>query len=379
MRVLYVIDSLAAGGAETSLAALAPRYAARGVHLHVAYLHDRPGLHAVFERAGAILHSIAGPGGRVGWLRRAAALARDLRPDLVHTTLFEADLAGRIAAALARIPAVTSLVNVTYGPEMLHDPLLRAWKVRGAQLADIATARLARRFHAVSGPVAEAMSRRLLIPRDRIDVVPRGRDPERLGTRTRERAERAREQLGIEEGSLVLAVARQEHQKGLDVLLEAFPLVRRRVPAAVLVVAGREGNQTPLLRGLVARHGLDEAVAFLGARGDVPDLLAAADAFVFPSRREGMPGTVLEAMALEAPIVASDIPTVAEAVADGEHALLVPPEDPEALAAAIVATVRRPSEAAERADRARARFLAHFTIDRVADQMVRFYERALAP
>src|SRR5438270_6296378 len=88
VRVLYVIDSLAPGGAESSLVALARLYPARGVELEVAYLYDRPGLHDALKATGARLTSLAGPGGRRGWARRAAALVRDRRPDLVHTTLF---------------------------------------------------------------------------------------------------------------------------------------------------------------------------------------------------------------------------------------------------------------------------------------------------
>src|SRR5256885_15159329 len=114
MRVLYVIDSLGPGGAEASLVALARLYPARGVELEVAYLQDRPGLQEALAATGARLTPLAGPGGRHGWVRRAAALARDRRPDLVHTTLFEADIAGRLAGASARVPIVSSIVNVGY-------------------------------------------------------------------------------------------------------------------------------------------------------------------------------------------------------------------------------------------------------------------------
>lgn len=378
VRVLYVIDSLAPGGAESSLAALAPCYPERGVELEVAYLHDRPGLHEQLEAAGARLTSLAGPGGRQGWVRRTAGLVRDRRPDLVHTTLFEADMAGRLAAAVARVPVVSSIVNVGYGPEQRKDPGIRLWRLVGGQVADIATARVVRRFHAVSHEVADVMSRRLLLPRSRVEVVPRGRDPQVLGTRTPERAARARAKLGVgAEDRLLLAVARQEHQKGLDVLLRALPLVRADIPKARLIVAGREGNQTATLQALVGELGLGDAVSFLGARSDVADLLCAADVFVFPTRREGFPGAVLEAMALEVPIVATSIPTVSEAVLAGEHALLVPVDDAEALAAATLAALRDPAAAEQRALAARTRFYDNFTIERAADGMVHLYEHAL--
>jgi glycosyltransferase involved in cell wall biosynthesis len=358
------------------LAVLAGLYPARGIALEVAYLHDRPGLHEALAAAGARLTSLAGPDERRGWVRRAAALVRDRRPDLVHTTLFEADIAGRLAGASARVPVVSSLVSVRYGGA---EPGIRAWRLLGAQVADIATARLVRRFHAVSSHVANVMARRLLVPRSRVDVVPRGRDPEALGRRTAERTARARDMLGASSGDrLVLAVARHEYPKGLDVLLRALPSVRAKVSGVRLIVAGREGHQTAALHALIGELGIGDGVTFLGHRADVADLLCAADLFVLPSRREGFPGAVLEAMALEVPIVATAIAGVSDAVGDGEHAMLVPPENPEALAAAVVAALGSPEACRERALAALARFHDHFTIDRAADGMMRFYEAALS-
>ena len=379
VRVLYVIDSLAPGGAESSLAALARLYPSRGVELEVAYLHERPGLHEALKAAGASLTSLAGPGGRRAWAKRSASLVRERRPDIVHTTLFEADLAGRVGAASAGVPVVSSIVTVSYGPSERREPGIRPWRLLGAQIADIATARLVRRFHAVSRHVADVMAPRLLVPRSRMEVVPRGRDPATLGTRTPERSARTRASLDAAPGDcLLLAVARHEYPKGLDVLFRALPLVRAENPGMRLLVAGREGNHTPALHALADELGLGDTITFLGARSDVADLLCAADLFVLPTRREGFPGAVLEAMALEVPIIATAIPAVSEAVEAGEHALLVPPDDAGALAAAIVTALRFQEASRRRALAARVRFYDHFTIDRAADGMVRFYEAALS-
>jgi glycosyltransferase involved in cell wall biosynthesis len=372
MRVFYLIDSLVGGGAEQSLAALAPHYRALGIDLDVAYLHERDGVRGALEGAGARVYPPSRGEHLPGAVRRARQLLRARRPDVVHTTLYEADVAGRIAGALARVPVVTSLVNTNYGPEHFANPGIAAWRLRAAQLVDVATARRVVRFHAVSSSVADDMAPRLHVPRERIDVVPRGREPGALGTRTFGRRDAARAALGIaRDEPLVVAVGRQEHQKGFDVLLDAFVTVRRAKPAARLVVAGREGNATHALRTDAP------GVEFLGHRDDVADLLCAADVFAFPSRWEGMPGGVIEAMALEAPIVASDIVPVREVLGDPAPARLVPPDDAAQLAAAILATIDDP-QANERAAAARARFLERFTIERVAAEMLRFYERALA-
>jgi glycosyltransferase involved in cell wall biosynthesis len=379
LRIVYLIDSLGPGGAERSLAAMAPLLVKSGIELDVAYLHDRPGLQVELQSAGARLHSLAGPGGRLGWVRRTRRLLAARRPDLVHTTLFEADVSGRIGIGLTRIPVVSSLVNVAYGTEHAASPGVRRWRLRGAQLVDAATAQRVARFHANASYVADMMARRLHVPRSRVDVIPRGRDPVLLGRRDPSRRAAARAGLGVaDRAPLLVAVARHEHQKGLDVLLEALPLVRSRVPDARLAIAGREGNQTPLLRATTTRLGLDRSVDFLGPRSDVAELLCAADAVVIPSRWEGLSNVLIEAMALETPIVVSDLPSLRDAISHGDTASMVPPGDPGRLAGAVMAVFDDPAGAGARAGRARQRFLEQYTIGRVVDQMVGFYERALA-
>jgi glycosyltransferase involved in cell wall biosynthesis len=303
---------------------------------------------------------------------------RATRPDLVHTTLFEADVSGRVAARLTGIPVVSSLVSETYGVAHTAEPGIRRWRLRGAQLLDGTTARLACRLHAVSAHVAETMARRLRYPRARIDVIPRGRDPKALGLPTAARRAAARAMLGGDgETRLVVAAARHETPKGLDVLMEAFAELHRRIPEARLVVAGSEGSVTPELRAAVHDLGLQASVALLGPRDDVADLLCAADVVVLPSRREGFPGVLVEAMALEAPIVASDLPQVREVVAD-DCAVLFPPEDAARLSDALAEVLQGRTDTATRVARARHRFEERFTIDRIASAMVAFYQRAVS-
>ncbi|MCD0483753.1 glycosyltransferase family 4 protein [Streptacidiphilus sp. ASG 303] len=390
MHVLYVIDSLdRVGGAEQALAGMAPHLVRGGVRLDVAYLVEREGMHRELAAAGATLFSADRPGGRVARLRALHALLRERRPDLVHTTLYEADVLGRSAALAARVPVVSSLVNSAYGPEHVRARGLRPWKVRAAQAADAATAQGTRRFHALTRHVAEAMARRLRIAADRIDVVPRGRDPRVLGTAGPERRAAVRAALGVpQDAPVVLAAARQQYQKGLDVLLEAWPSVRRAAPGAVLLLAGGNGAETPRLRALAeaaeaadatgAAGAAGGSVRFLGARDDVFDLMAASDVFTAPSRWEGLGSAAMEAMGVGVPLVCSDVPALRETVGSEEYALLVPPERPAALADALAGTLGDPAAARRRVEAARARFLALFTLQHVTERMVGFYERALA-
>lgn len=379
MRLLYLIDSLTTGGAEQSLLALSPRYAELGISLDVAYLHERPGLHAQLAATGATLHLVDTGRGRLRSLRHVRSLLRSTGADLLHTTLFEADVTGRLAAAGSGIPSVTSLVSDSYCADHLSDPDLRRWKVRSAQVLDATTARVARRFHAISTPVAEGVGRRLRIPKARIDVIPRGRDPEELGRRSPARRERVRARLGVPNGVPVLLIAsRHEWSKGIDQALEAMPRILEGRPNALLVVAGKHGNQTQRLLMQVATLGIDASVRFLGVRSDVPDLLCAADVFILPSRWEGLGGVLIEAMALEAPIVASDLPAVRELLLGGACGLLSDASAPSGLSAGILACLDDAPSAAARAAFGFSHFSDALTVSRIAARMASFYERAMS-
>lgn len=376
LRVLQLIDSLARAGAEQSLATLAPHLAAEGVEVHVAYLVERDGLRPDLEQAGIPVHSLAdGHNSRRGWLAATGRLINDLQPAVVHTTLFEADLAGRRAAAKLGTPCVSSFVNTAYGRTETSSDGLRRLRVLAAQAADAYTARLVTRFHAVTRHVAGVMTRRLLVPRDKVDVIPRGRDGALLGRRADDRRIATRRRLGIPDDTrLILAVGRQEPQKGFDVLLRALPGVRHEIPDVQVLVAGREGRATPALAQLVATEALDGVVHFLGMRDDVPDLMVAADVLAFPSLWEGAAGTLQEAMALECPIVTSDLSTIEETV-DQSTATLVPPGSAEGLADGLAVILNSPEASHAKAKAARERFERNFTIQACAQRMADFYAR----
>jgi glycosyltransferase involved in cell wall biosynthesis len=355
---------------------MTPRFVAAGVRFDVVYLTDRPGLHDTLRQSGAEVHGIFGR--RPQQVRDLHRLLRQRRPDLVHTTLAGANAVGRAAATLARVPVVTSLVNVSYGPEYLNDPQLKAWKVRALHGYDAATAWRVRRFHALTPHVAEVMARRLLVPRSRIDVIPRGRDRKLLGQPNPQRRSAVRQKLGLDRDQfVVLAAARHEWQKGLDVLVGSMPAIRARHADARLLLAGREGNQTAALHAAVDDLGLTDVVTFLGSRDDVPDLMCAADTLVVPSRWEGLGSVLIEAMALYTPIVASDVPPIRQ-TADETCALLVPPADSSALAGAILDVVAGRERTRARVVTAAERFGQRYELDEVCRQMLAFYERALS-
>jgi glycosyltransferase involved in cell wall biosynthesis len=317
------------------------------------------------------------PIGRVRELRRLIA---DERPHLVHTTLFESSVAGRLAAVGKPVRIMSSLVNTPYDPVRLQDPKIRAGRMRLVRLFDSWTARLlTSHFHAITGAVKDAAVATLGIPADRITVIERGRDPDRLGQPSRERRRRARQSLGLEEDDEVLVnVGRQEYQKGQRYLLEAVPRLLANHPRLVLLIAGRDGHATAELQRTHRELELGGRVRFLGHRSDVPDILAAADVFVFPSLFEGLGGSVIEAMALGLPVVASDIPALREVVADGANARLVSPGSSRALAQAIAGLLDDENQRRGFGERSRAIFEERFTLERSTSRMIALYERLTA-
>ena len=375
VRVAYAIDSLAQGGAERSLVTLVPALVELGVSLAVVVQGDPGVLADEATAAGATVISL-GASGRADAVRRCSALLAEHRPDVVHTALFESSVAGRVAAARHGLPVVSSFTSTSYGPEHVHAPGLSPARVRGAQALDAATARLAWRFHTPAAHAADVMARRLGIDRDRIEVIPRARDADALGPTTPERRAAVRAGLGLaDDVPVVLALARHEHAKGLDVLLAAAADLRRARPGAVVVVAGREGGDTALLAA--AADGLPPGtVRFLGHRDDVGDLLAAADVLALPSRREGLPGVVLEAMAVGTPVVATDLPGTREALGP-DLGVLVPVGDPAALAAALGEVLDAPGLAGDPVA-ARARVRAEFSPPAVARRTVALWARTIA-
>jgi glycosyltransferase involved in cell wall biosynthesis len=352
-----------------------PFFIARGFAPVVACAYKRQeGVQEMVERAGVPVRLLQG----VSRAARAMALRRlirEIRPALVHTSVFDSDIVGRLAAAGTRVPVLTSLVNTSYDPARRADPNVGRIKLLAAQHLDGFTARrLTTWFHAITNAVCAAAVSSLHISPDRVTVIPRGRDPARLGAPSDARRARAREQLGIASDAEVLVnIGRQEFQKGQRVLLRAVDEVLQRRPRAILLIAGRTGNATTELARLKLSLAHSDRVRVLGHRDDVPELLAASDLFVFPSLYEGLGGAIIEAMALGIPIVASRIPAIMEVAHEGANALLVPAGQPEPLAAAICTLLENKTMRQAFGEHGRRLFLERYTLEQSARGMAELF------
>jgi glycosyltransferase involved in cell wall biosynthesis len=379
LRIMFVINSLGAGGAERSLAELAPRLAAAGHEpIIMTFLRRADGFEQEVRDRGIAVEQVPGRG-LPSWTRSLRRRIELIRPDVVHTAIFEADVSGRVACIRTGVPVVTSLINMPYGPERLLDPNVRRWKLRAVREIDGWTARrLTAHFHSVSASVKAAAVRTLRIRPERVTVIERGRDPGRLGLPSPERRRRIRSELGIpEDAEVVMAVGRLEHQKGHRHLIDAAARLSDR-PRLVLLIVGRDGHMSADLKHQVSMLGLDGRVRFLGHRNDVPDVLAAADLLALPSLNEGAAGAAIEAMALGLPVVASDLASLREVMEDGASGLLVPVASPDELAKAIGRLVDDRGLARNLGSRGKEIFERRFTLDRSTERMVSMYRAVVA-
>ena len=315
-------------------------------------------------------------------MRRVLALRRLIRkerPDVVHTTLFESDVVGRFAAAGTRTPVVSSLVNTPYDEARLGDPRIRRSRLAAARILDGWTARrFTSHFHAITEAAKRHGVDKLGLPPGKITVIERGRDPDRFPPPSARRQDDARRALGLaRDEEILVTLGRQEHQKGQSFLLEAVAKLVRTRPRIRLLVAGRKGEVSSEIEAMHARLGLGDRVTLLGHREDVPDLLAAADVFVFPSLWEGLGGSLIEALASGLPVVATRLDAVAEVIADGRNGLLVRPGSAEELAGAITWILDDPRRRAAMGAENRALFERRFSIAESARALIDLY-RAVA-
>jgi glycosyltransferase involved in cell wall biosynthesis len=208
-------------------------------------------------------------------------------------------------------------------------------------------------------------------------IVRSGIEPSLYAVTPEARA-RARRAIGAVPGEIVVgSIANFKPQKGPLDFVDAARLARARDGRLRFVVAG-DGELRPAVERAIDASGLGGCVKLLGWRDDVPELLAALDIFLLTSLFEGLPRAVLQAMAASVPVVATDTGGVAEVVLDGESGRLVPPGDPEAAAAAIVALAADAGLRERYAARARSQLTAEFDIRSMVRDLEELYDDVLA-
>lgn len=364
MRIAYMLTSLGIGGAERQVISLAERIAARGHD--VALIVLLPKQKREWPSCGEVvrLNMTKSPLGVVAALARGRSFLRRFRPDLVHSHTFHANMAARMLRLTSATPEVLSTIHNIY-----EGGWQRALAYRLTDGLSIHTA-------AVSQAVADRYVNIGAVARPKCSVVNNGVDTRVFNPSP------VRPALRCMHGTnefVWLAAGRAVPAKDFDNLLDAFRLVRAEMPRTQLWIAGdlqvaRFGRNRWQVAGAECRD-LD-GVRWLGPRDDMAATIAEADAFVLSSAWEGMPLVVGEAMAMEKPVVATDVGGVRELV--GDAGVLIPPKDSVTLASAMLRVTRMGDcERRKMGSAARARIVEKFDMDAKADEWEALYTRLL--
>ena len=307
------------------------------------------------------------PTADIAALWRMARHLRRGRPHVVHTHSSKAGILGRAAAALAGVPVIVHTPHA-FAFQMRTGRAQRALYLALERWAARRTTCLVAVSHAEAARAAAAG-----YSPTRVAVIDTGDTPAAALCPAEGAA--LRRELGIDAAApLVLFAGRLVAQKAPEVLVRAAVAVLQSMPDAVFLLAG-EGPLRPALEEEIRRAGRDTSIRLLGHREDVPRLLAGANAFALPSRWEGFPYALLEAMNAGLPVVGADIPPLREVVRPGENGTLVPPDDAGALAAALCDLLGNPERAGGLGAAGRALVRARYTRQRQVEELGNLYTR----
>jgi glycosyltransferase involved in cell wall biosynthesis len=359
-RVLQISQDLGIGGLERVVASLCRTMDRSRFEPLALCLRERGAFAEELAAEGVpvFLHRRPSRGADYFSFLQTARLIRRERIDIVHTHNTDALLSGALGAILSG-----RRVRVVHTDHAR--PFPDAW--RYMVLERLLSLRV-HRMVGVSTHTTENLRRYEKIPERKLVTILNGVVAEPFDRPFDAAAKR--QALGIPAEAIVFGLgARLTHQKGIDVLIEAMALVRRSVPDALLLIAG-EGPEEPVLRALAEHLGVADAVRFLGPRLDLHELMRVFDVYVLASRWEGLPMALLEAMAARCAIASTAVGGIPDAVRHEQDALLMPPEDPAALARALLQLAESSTRRASLAASARAVFDLRYS----ADVMTRQYE-----
>lgn len=373
ISIVHVIPHLSRGGAEMQLVQLAEHQSIEGHDVTVLCMSASPELQGRLERSGAIVPEPAGS--LLGLLRSLRSMQRSV--DIVHSWMYHAF----VIAAMTRSRLRTRQSARHVWAIRRTDPTSSGLSRRTRAVATFA-ARLSKRSadgliactdaalvrHRRAGYAGQVEQVVLnAVPTSAFDV---GADSD------------AGPGAGGVDGHadpVVLrcgALTRLSHDKGIDILLEAWAVVLGTHPTARLVLGGPgivDDDQE--LRALIDRFGLDESVELVGPTDDPASFHRALDLYVSPSRTEGFPNVVAEAMAAGTPVVATDVGGTAEVV--GDAGILVRAERPRDLASAVIGLLDDPGRRAELGSAGQTRVRSEFTIEATASATAEVYRRVL--
>jgi glycosyltransferase involved in cell wall biosynthesis len=368
-RILHVIDHLGSGGAQEAVCQLVKYGQTERFQPEVVALHGSGHYWDVLRSWGVPVHTLvpqefARAAIPLIFLRLFFLLARN-RYDIVHTHLIGANVLAAPLAALYRVP-------VRFTHDQTHDDV-RDYSLVHRWLDTLAN-RLNHHIIAVSSSIRTFLCRKEKVSADKISVIYNSVDLLRFSPRKDTGArQQARHKWGLPAEALIVGgVGRLHYQKNFPLFLEVAAEVCARLPQALFVIAG-EGADRAALEEMSRKLGLASRVRFLGFVKEMPELYQGLDLLLLTSHFEGMPLTVLEAMAMGVPVVASQVDGVEEVLEDGRDAILVPPGNKELFIQEICRMLqdRKLRQRLSRAGQEKAR--QHFSAEAMVRQVEALY------
>jgi glycosyltransferase involved in cell wall biosynthesis len=370
VKVLHLINTLSAGGAELHLLTLCRQLRRRGVETVVACLReqvrDSRSLRCDFDNEGIRVISLeADERYDLRSITRLVRLVAKERPDILHTHLPRADAAGIFARLLHPTMAWICSVHAIYSEDWSGRWSLPFFNVlwRGTD-----------RVVAISHAVKDWLVKERSLPERKITVIHYGIESERFWKVDSD----LREKFCLGDKFIIGTIGRLEPRKGHEYLIEAIDEIRKSIPGAALVVAGHDPwGYGPNLQALTESLDLREHVKFVGFQRDIPAFLSALDIFAFATKSEGFGQVVVEAMAAGKPVVTSRIPPLTEIVVDGETGLLVEREKPDEFARAMHWLLTHPKEGHRMGKQGRERVQNCFSAEKMAEETLLLYDEVL--
>lgn len=371
LKVLHVVSVPGVGGAQSWVAGITSRLSKMGYRVSIACPDDASSV-SHFNGCGEIIptkvrYSKLTPWSDLRYFVELLSLFRDRRFDVVHLSAAKAALYGRLAARAAGVPIV--IFNAHGFP--FHDFLNPVARITLATIEKVLSRYCTDMVVCCGEAVRSYALSHNIVPSSRLVTIENGVEiPEGLPER-----EVARRTLGLPPAvPVIVTVGRLTRQKAPENFLQAAASVIREVPGVRFLVVG-DGPLKSQLQTLVERLGIAPSVQFLGFRDDVPLILRAADIFALFSRWEGLPLTILEAMAAERPVVATAVDGNVEAVQHGRTGLISPPEDVGQFAINLTMLVRAPDRARKMGTAGRRLVEDRFCVERMARQLSDLYQR----
>lgn len=368
MRILYVTTGLGVGGAERALERLLPALAARGFTLAVVSLREPQPVGARLRELGIEVHELGMKPSRpsLAGLIRLWRVVRRFRPNVLQGWMYHGNLAAQLARLAAPRAKVLLSIHQTLARLELESLATRTVIRLDAWLSRFAAKVLYVAQAAVAQHEAAGYARRALVLPNPLDTGVFRPDPHKRA--------QLRQALSLGEQQFVISMLGRFHPaKNHEGFLRAAESVAAERASATFLMAGLEVSPAnPALAPLLAVPALRGRVQALGARDDIPDLLAASDLLVLSSIQEALPNVVMEAMSCGVPCVVTDVGDAARMI--GDTGWLVAPADDEALADAMIRALdEQATSLAQRGAAARNRAVTHFGLDAVTARHAALY------